>query len=78
MSLLFHQIIDHTVFIYMDKIVFLSLSKKTTSFVSDAIKKDSFSDGVKQYIKKVSQVISLEMNSKSGTKTFVISCNINL
>lgn len=43
MSLLFHWIIDHTVFIYMGKIVFLSLSKKTTSFVYDAIKKDGFS-----------------------------------
>lgn len=34
MSLLVHWIIDHAVFIYVDEIVFLSLSRKTTSFVS--------------------------------------------
>ena len=67
MSLLFHWAIDHTVFIYIGKIVFLSFSRKTTSFVSDATKKDGFSNSVKWYIEKVSQVISLEMNSKSGT-----------
>ena len=34
MSLLFHWINDHKVFIYIGEIIFLGLSRKTTSFVS--------------------------------------------